>query len=104
MALMKRANREINVPEEYVEEYLEKGYSLIDSKGTVLKASNPQTIEDFRGLVAALKDKVSCLESEKTTLLEERDVMIKHIEELTAEVEKLKTPAKSEKPSKPDKT
>lgn len=104
MALMKRANREINVPENLVEEYLDKGYSLIDSDGTVLKASNPQTIEDFRGLVNALKDKVSGLEAEKTTLLEEREVMLKHIEELTAEVEKHKTPAKSEKPAKPEKT
>lgn len=96
MALMKRANREINVPENLVEEYLDKGYSLIDSDGTVLKASNPQTIEDFRGLVASLKDKTESLEAEKATMLEEREAMIKHIEELTAELAKKTKPPKGE--------
>ena len=88
MALMKRANREINVPENLVEEYLDKGYSLIDSHGAVLKASNPHTVEDFRDRVVALKDKVTCLEAEKATLLEEREVMLKHIEELKADAAK----------------
>ena len=45
MALMKRANREIIVPEHLVGEYLDKGYSLIDDKGTILKDSNPQNVE-----------------------------------------------------------
>lgn len=86
MALMKRANREINVPENHVEEYLDKGYSLIDSNGTVLRASNPQTIEDFRGLVAALKGNIASLEAEKATLLEECESMKKQLEALNAKI------------------
>lgn len=89
MALMKRANREINVPENHVEEYLDKGYSLIDSHGIVLKVSNPQTIEDFRGLVVTLKNKITSLETEKSALLKEREIMLQRIEELKAEIESL---------------
>lgn len=86
MALMKRANREINVPENHVEEYLDKGYSLIDSNGTVLRASNPQTVEDFRGLVAALKGNIASLEAEKATLLEECESMKKQLKALDAKI------------------
>lgn len=89
MALMKRANREINVPENLVTEYLDKGYSVIDSNGTVLQASNPQTIEDFRGLVTALKAKIEALETEKASAVEDYMAMLNNNECLRKQIEEL---------------
>lgn len=89
MALMKRANREINVPENLVAEYLDKGYSVIDSNGMVLQASNPQTIEDFRGLVTALKAKISSLEAEKASAVEDYMAVLKSNECLKKQIEEI---------------
>ena len=94
MALMKRANREIKVPENLVEEYLEKGYSLIDEKGTIIKDSIPHTIGDYRELVASLRGKVEALEAEKKSLIEERDCLMANVEELKAELAKKTKTAK----------
>lgn len=58
MALVKRNNCEITVPENRIEEYLQKGYSLIDPKGNVIRASMPQSIEDYKDLVASLNHQI----------------------------------------------
>lgn len=84
MALMKRANREIIVPEHLVGEYLDKGYSLIDDKGTILKDSNPQNVEDFRSLVSHLKDRITELESQEGLLSTENAELKRELDSLRA--------------------
>lgn len=84
MALMKRANREIIVPEHLVGEYLDKGYSLIDDKGTILKDSNPQNVEDFRFLVSHLKDRITELESQEGLLSTENAELKRELDSLRA--------------------
>ena len=84
MALMKRANREIIVPEHLVGEYLDKGYSLIDDKGTILKDSNPQNVEDFRSLVSHLKDRITELESREGLLSTENTELKQELDSLRA--------------------
>ena len=84
MALMKRANREIIVPEHLVGEYLDKGYSLIDDKGTILKDSNPQNVEDFRSLVSHLKDRITELESQEGLLSTENAELKQELDSLRA--------------------
>ena len=94
MALMKRANREIIVPEHLVGEYLDKGNSLIDDKGTSLKESNPQNVEDFRSLVAHLKDRIASLESHEESLTKENVELKNELDSLRAAA-----PAESKKPA-----
>ena len=94
MALMKRANREIKVPENLVEEYLHKGYSLIDEKGTIIKESKPNTVGDYRELVASMRSKMEAFEEEKKTLIEERDSLKARFAELEAELAKKTKTAK----------
>ena len=48
MATVKRANVELRVPEDRVKEYLEMGYSLIDSTGKIIQRCEPQTLEDYK--------------------------------------------------------
>ena len=96
MALMKRANREIIVPEHLAGEYLDKGYSLIDDKGTILKDSNPQNVEDFRSLVAHLKDRIAGLESHEESLTKENV-------ELKSELDALRASAPAETKKSPGK-
>lgn len=81
---MKRANREIIVPEHLVGEYLDKGYSLIDDKGTILKDSNPQNVEDFRSLVSHLKDRITELESQEGLLSTENAELKQELDSLRA--------------------
>lgn len=59
MALVRYKNCERDVPECSVEEYLARGYSLIDEKGHVLKDSLPQNVTDYRELVIRLNKQIA---------------------------------------------
>ncbi len=39
MAILKKANREINVKDEFVDGYLQRGYDLLDESGKVIKTA-----------------------------------------------------------------
>ena len=62
MAIIKRANVEMRVPEDRVPEYLEQGYSEIDSTGKVIQQCEPQTLEDYKRYVVELKTRIAELE------------------------------------------
>lgn len=52
---MRKANGERLVPPEKVAEYLELGYSVIDSEGHVIKRPDPKTPAEFKAAVAEMK-------------------------------------------------
>lgn len=66
---VQRANAILQVPEEWVDRYLDQGYDIIDAHGNVIKASMPK---DLGTLQKAYVDH------------------IKEIEELKQQVEELK--------------
>lgn len=75
MALVKRGNVELRVAENLVEEYLSKGYSLLDDNGNVVRKKIPVTIEDYKAQLAALEaenlevKKVNCAQAEEIQTL-----------------------------------
>lgn len=75
--LMKKANGERLVPDEKVAEYLEMGYSVINSDGEVLKEPAPTTPAQFRKIMhdydmqlLAKDDTIAALTAENNTLKE----------------------------------
>jgi multidrug resistance efflux pump len=71
MKLVIRGNSERNIPDEKLQEYLEMGYSEIDSKGNVLqegKSTDPSKLESF---LKEAKSKLAAVESENTSLKSE---------------------------------
>lgn len=68
MALVKRGNCEYTIADHLVEEYLAKGYSLLDEKGKVIREKTPVNLEDFKLQNAELKNKVASLEAENAAL------------------------------------
>ena len=62
MALVKKANTELTVPEEKIKEYLNLGYSLIDKSGKVLEKGKLQSKDDLASENEELKSRVSELE------------------------------------------
>lgn len=52
---MRKANGERLVPPEKVAEYLELGYSVIDSEGHVVKRPDPKTPAEFKAVVSEMK-------------------------------------------------
>lgn len=76
MALVKRSNTELTVPEEKVAEYLSMGYSLLDSDGNVVKAPT--------------KEDVATLKAEKAKLEAELEKTQAELKKAKAEITKLK--------------
>ena len=76
MALVRKANTELTVPEEKVSEYLAMGYSEINSKGEVVKAPTLETVEVFKARAEKAEKEVEKLKAE--------------LKKAKAEVEKLK--------------
>lgn len=68
MALVKRGNCEYTIADHLVEEYLAKGYSLLDEKGKVIREKTPVNLEDFKLQNAELKSKVAALEAENAAM------------------------------------
>lgn len=76
---VQRANVILDVPEEWVDRYLDEGYDVIDDKGNVIKKSIPR---DLGTLQKAYMDHV------------------RKIEELESEIKELKTKAEQLKVKK----
>lgn len=94
MALVKRGNCEYTIADHLVEEYLAKGYSLLDEKGKVIREKTPVNLEDFKLQNAELKNKVAALEAENLALKSQLE------EAVPAKPAGEKKPEKKEKPSK----
>ncbi len=62
MAIVKRANVELRVPEDQVKEYLDLGYSVIDSDGNVIQHCKPQTLEDYKRYARELETQIEELQ------------------------------------------
>ena len=73
MVTVKRANVVLTVDNDEVEKYFEKGFSIIDEFGNVLKASVPtevgalqKALQDKEVEIAALKEEIERLRSQNT--------------------------------------
>lgn len=64
MAYVRRANVVLEVPEDDVERYLDKGYTHIDEKGNVLEKAIPKTFDALLEAYNELKDKYDKLVDE----------------------------------------
>lgn len=91
--LMKRGNGERLVPDEKVAEFLEMGYSVIDSHGKVLVQAEPSTVPQFKALVNDLKRQIVSLNA-KVQVLEAENSVLKASNSLC-------NPDEGEKPSNP---
>ena len=67
MAKVMRGNVEYTVNEDQVESYLERGFCQIDEHGEVLRQKRPQTIDDYKALVARLEAEIERLKAPKKT-------------------------------------
>lgn len=86
MALVRRGNCEYTIADGLVEEYLAKGYSLLDSTGKVIREKTPESIAEHKAKIEALEQANAELQAKN--------------EELTKEIETLRAAATSA-PEKP---
>lgn len=77
MVIVKKGNAEYRVPDEKLDEYLAMGYSQIDESGKVIR-------EPGKRGEAALREKVSALETELTRLVEVNAALREQIAALEA--------------------
>ena len=75
MVTVKRANVVLTVEDDEVEKYFQKGYSIIDKFGNVIKASVPtevgalqKALQDKEVEITELKKKIEKLQSENVVL------------------------------------
>lgn len=74
--LVRRGNGERLIPDEKVAEFLQMGYSVIDSKGKVIVEAEPSTIPQYKTLVADLRNQVRALKAQ-VAVLEEQNTALK---------------------------
>ena len=74
--LVRRGNGERLIPDEKVTEFLQMGYSVIDSKGKVIVEAEPSTIPQYKTLVADLRNQVRDLKAQ-VAVLEEQNTALK---------------------------
>lgn len=112
---VRKANGERVVPEEKVAEYLEMGYSVIDSKGNIIKRPDPKTSAEFKAVLAEKEKlfneatfrfdeevkRLNTVIEEYRTALAEKDKQIAELEAKSASAAESKKgrPAKTEKSS-----
>lgn len=75
MVTVIKKNKQLQVPDEKLEEFLELGYNQIDENGKVVKTGKPITL-------AAYQEENRSLKSENTKLKKEVDKLKKEISEL----------------------
>ena len=92
MAKVKKLNVELTVADNLVEEYLEKGYSLLDEKGNVVRKK--ETAEDkvirLNEELAAILTQNEYLAAENKELSAENAELIEAVNKLTADNNALK--------------
>lgn len=70
MALVERGNVVLEVEDDNVQKYIDKGFSVRDAEGNILQRALPNTVGELRKLVVAqqneieeLQEKIKALES-----------------------------------------
>lgn len=109
MAVVGRANKFLTVKEDLVQHYLDKGYTLYDDAGNILKEP---VIKDMATMHEAYKrsqEKIKKLEKTIQDLIAENETLVAQLEEATNgdnpdETPAVKTPKKKGAGSKDDST
>ena len=85
MVLVKRANVVLNVPVGQKDEYISKGFAVIDANGKIVEAAAPKDAAALAVLNQKLKDKIKALEEENQVLKTQVDELNKELDSLAAE-------------------
>ena len=64
MAIVKKANVVLEIEDEEIEKYFEKGFSVLDDSGKVIKESIPTEVAELQKLVADQKAIITELEEQ----------------------------------------
>lgn len=109
MALVGRANKFLTVKEDLVQHYLDKGYTLYDEAGNILKEPVIKDMATMREAYACSQEKIKKLEKMVQDLTAENEALVAQLEEVTNgdnpdETPAAKAPKKKSAGSKDDST
>lgn len=97
MIFAEQGNRVTQISESDIPKYVEQGYKIIDSMGTVLRDTVPTDVPNLKLAYIKHTDEIERLQEENTKLHEQIAELRKQLDELEATIKK---PAKVEKPEK----
>lgn len=109
MAVVGRANKFLTVKEDLVQHYLDKGYTLYDEAGNILKEPVIKDMATMREAYACSQEKIKKLEKTIQDLIAENETLVAQLEEATNgdnpdETPAAKAPKKKSAGSKDDST
>lgn len=109
MAVVGRANKFLTVKEDLVQHYLDKGYTLYDDAGNILKEPVIKDMATMREAYACSQEKIKKLEKTIQDLIAENETLVAQLEEATNgnnpdETPEAKAPKKKSAGSKDDST
>lgn len=109
MAVVGRANKFLTVKEDLVQHYLDKGYTLYDEAGNILKEPVIKDMTTMREAYACSQEKIKKLEKTIQDLIAENETLVAQLEEATNgdnpdETPAAKAPKKKSAGSKDDST
>lgn len=76
MVTVKRANVILTIEDDEVEKYYEKGYSILDAFGNVVKEGAPKEIGALQKLLQEKESEITTLKKEIERLKAENEVLI----------------------------
>ena len=68
MAIVKRGNCEYQIDDSHVNEYLERGFSLLNDNGEIIQRNKPTTLAEYKAYAEMLSAQVKELEKECAAL------------------------------------
>lgn len=77
MVTVKRANVILNIEDDEVDKYCEKGYSVLDQYGNVVKAGAPKEIGALHKLLQDKDIEITALKKELERVKAENEVLVK---------------------------
>lgn len=83
MAVVGRANKFLTVKEDLVQHYLDKGYTLYDEAGNILKEPVIKDMATMREAYACSQEKIKKLEKTIQDLIAENETLVAQLEEAT---------------------
>lgn len=93
MTRVKLKGRELTVADDRVAEYLERGYSVIDSKGNTVAFGNAPSYDAIVEENRRLKDENLRLRKSNETLCRQKEDISKQLEEALAKLKKIEPKA-----------
>lgn len=87
MAVVGRANKFLTVKEDLVQHYLDKGYTLYDEAGNILKEPVIKDMATMREAYACSQEKIKKLEKTIQDLIAENETLVAQNETLIAQLE-----------------